>query len=113
MIDSELTSDPGEAPALRRLRSRRSPLELNMDILTVVRDGAHGPTEIMFKANLSWKLVTQHLKELVDSGILSEQSVKDRVFYSLTDKGIGILKTYMHVADQFTVVDRYGTPPEQ
>ncbi len=108
MIEQELTSDFGETPPLRRLRPRRSALELRMDILTVVRDGAQGPTQIMFKANLSWKLLTQHLRELVDNGILSEHSIKNRFFYRLTDKGISILRSYVHVADQFNMVDRYG-----
>ncbi|HVB95713.1 MAG TPA: winged helix-turn-helix domain-containing protein [Nitrososphaerales archaeon] len=88
-------------------------MELRMDILTVVRDGAEGPTQIMFKANLSWKLLTQHLKELVGNGILSEHSLKNRLFYRLTDKGISILRSYLNVADQFNLIDRYGSHSEQ
>ena len=113
MIEQELTSGFGEAQPLRKLRARRSPLELRMDILTVVRDGAEGPTAIMFKANLSWKLLTQHLKELLTLGILSEHSSKNRFFYRLTDKGINVLRSYMLVADQFNLADHYDMRPNQ
>ncbi len=88
-------------------------MEVRMDILTVVRDGAEGPTQIMFKANLSWKLMTQHLKELVDRNILSEHSIKNRFAYRLTDKGISILRSYMLVADQFDAPDRYAKTTDQ
>ncbi len=79
-----------------------------MDILTVVRDGAEGPTQIMFKANLSWKLLMQHLRDLVQLEILSEQKVKNRFSYRLTDKGISILRSYFMVTDQFHLPDHYG-----
>ena len=82
-----------------------------MDILTVVRDGAEGPTQIMFKANLSWKLLTQHLRELVGNGIISEHSIKNRFGYRLTDKGISILRSYRQVADQFNMPDHYSMRP--
>ena len=113
MIDQRLDSSFGEPEPLRRLRPRRSPLEVRMDILTVVRDGAEGPTQIMFKANLCWKLLTHHLRELVVLGILTEHSNKNRFFYRLTDKGIGVLRSYMQVADQFNLGDHYGMAPNQ
>jgi len=113
MIEQAFESPFGEAPPLRKLGSRRSVLEIRMDILTVVRDGAEGPTQIMYKANLSWKLLMQHMGDLVVLGILSEQKVKNRLSYRLTEKGIGILRSYFTVADQFHSPDHYGPQPLQ
>ena len=79
-----------------------------MDILKVVRDGAQGPTQIMFKANLSWVLAKQHIAGLVGNGILSEHNIKKKVIYKLTDKGISILRSYWMVVDQFIVPNHGG-----
>jgi predicted transcriptional regulator len=97
-----------EAQPLRKVHPRRSVLEVRMDILTVVKDGAAGPTQIMFKANLSWKIVTHNLKELVRHGVLSEHKVGNKSSYELTDKGVVILRSYLTVADKFDVPDHYG-----
>jgi predicted transcriptional regulator len=83
-----------------------------MDILKVVRDGAEGPTQIMFRANLSWVLAKQHIAGLVGNGILSEHSIKKKVIYKLTDKGISILRSYWAVVDQFIVPNRAGSSSE-
>lgn len=83
-----------------------------MDILRVVRDGAEGPTQIMYRANLSWLLAKQHLEELVGHGILSEQSIKKKAIYKLTDKGISILRSYWQVVDQFITPNHDGSRPE-
>ena len=75
-----------------------------MDILTV-DEGAEGPTQIMYKANLSWSLLRQHLKELVELGILLEHSIKNRFTYQLAEKGISILRSYRLVVQEVHVAD--------
>jgi predicted transcriptional regulator len=112
-VTKRLNSALGEAQPLRRLRARRSGLEVRMDILIVVRDGAEGPTQIMAKSNLSWNLLTHHMKELVDHGIVSEHNIGERLVYRLTEKGINILRSYMVVVDEFNLADHYGMSPEQ
>ena len=111
MIGQELDSVVGETQGKHSSKSRRSPLEIRMDILKVVRDGAEGPTQIMYRANLSWLLATQHLRELVGNGILTEHSVKKKVIYKMTDKGISILRSYWAVVDQFIVPNRDANHP--
>jgi predicted transcriptional regulator len=111
MSEQQLESSFGEAQALRKGRMRRSTLEVRMDILIVVRDGARGPTQIMFRANLSWNLLTDHLKELVANGILFEEKVKNRASFRLTDKGITVLRSYMTVADNLDLPDHYAARP--
>lgn len=79
-----------------------------MDILTVVRDGAQRPTQIMFKANLSWKVLTEHLRDLLALGIITKHMAGTRLFYKLSEKGIGVLRSYFVVTDQFNPSDHYG-----
>ena len=88
-------------------------MEIRMDILTVVMEGSEGPTQIMYKANLSWTLVTNHLKELVKNGILSERSIKNRFAYGLTEKGISILRSYRRVVEEVHVINRAVMHPFQ
>ena len=87
---------PHEA-ANRKGTSRRSQLEIRMDILRAVLMGAEGPTQIMYKANLSWILLCEHLSALKDQGFVEEKATGNRKKYSLTGKGIEIVGSYMNL----------------
>ncbi len=47
-----------------RFSLRRSHLEVRMDILSCIKAGADKPTQIMYKANLSWTALKDHLSVL-------------------------------------------------
>ena len=83
-------------------------MEIRMDILTVVMEGAAGPTQIMYKANLSWNLVTQHLKSLVGIGVLLENKIKNKCTYQLTERGFSVLRSYRLVVEDFNAADQSG-----
>jgi len=83
-------------------------MEIKMDILTVVMEGASGPTQIMYKANLSWNLLTEHLKDLVAHDVLAEHNVKNRSTYHLTERGISILRSYRLVVEEVHAADQSG-----
>jgi predicted transcriptional regulator len=85
----------GEQSVGKRSTSRRSQLEIRMDILRVIMEGADGPTQIMYKANLSWILLCEHLGALGDQGFVEEKTVGNRKRYSLTGKGIEIVRSYL------------------
>jgi len=89
MADREQTS--------RRSVSRRSQLEIRMDILRAIMEGAEGPTQIMYKANLSWILLCDHLGALGEQGFVGEKTVGNRKKYSLTGKGIEIVGAYLNL----------------
>lgn len=55
----------------------------------------------MFKANLSWIVLAEHLRELVHSETLAEQKVKSRLTYVITGRGINVLRSYLLVVEQF------------
>ena len=84
-----------------------------MDILRSVRDGALGPTQIMYRANLSWIIVTAHLKDLVEHGVLSEHKIRTRLTYVLTERGINILRSYRAVVEQFELAQLDMGAPDQ
>jgi predicted transcriptional regulator len=72
-------------------------LEIRMDILRAIMEGAEGPTQIMYKANLSWAPFCAHLTALGDQGFVGENAVGDRKKYSLTGKGSEIVGAYLHL----------------
>ncbi len=87
----------GEQSLGKRTVSRRSQLEIRMDILRAIMEGAEGPTQIMYKANLSWILLCDHLTALGDQGFVGEKAVGNRKKYSLTGKGIEIVGAYLNL----------------
>ena len=80
-----------------RVVSRRSLLEIRMDILRAIMEGAEGPTQIMYKANLSWNPFCDHLTALGDQGFVGENAVGSRKKYSLTGKGNEIVGAYLNL----------------
>lgn len=79
----------------RKVITRRSQLEMRMDVMRAIMEGAEGPTQIMYRANLSWVLLCEHLGALVNHGFVGEKSDGNRKRYSLTGKGLEIVRAYL------------------
>jgi predicted transcriptional regulator len=79
---------------------RRSQLEIRMDMLKAVREGAEGPTQIMYRANLSWINLQMHLKILVVNGLLAPVEIGNRKRYELTTKGLNVMNRYLNLLDE-------------
>jgi predicted transcriptional regulator len=62
-------------------------LEIIADVLGVVREGAR-KTQIMYQANLSYRLLTRYLKAVLDLGLVR---MMDESTYALTRKGADFL----------------------
>ena len=88
-----------------RPAARRSQLETRIDMLRAVRDGAEGPTQVMYKANLSWSALQENLASLITVGLLREESFGSRRRYLLTDKGLETLRNFDAMLEQIE-----GTP---
>ena len=75
---------------------RRSPMEMVCDILAVVSEGPTKPTHILYKANMSWKVLTSYLSYLTRSGMVekADEEGGKRSTYRLTMKGRQILGLY-------------------
>ncbi len=81
----------------RRSSSRRSELEVKMDILRVTTEGSNKPTQIMYKANLSWVALLAHLQSLTALGFLREVEYASRRVYEITPRGLELLQSYRSV----------------
>ena len=66
---------------------KRSRLDIYFDILTVVERGFTKPTEIIYKAYLSWEILNEALPILVTKGFLIEKLLKNSKRYGITNKG--------------------------
>ena len=75
---------------------RRSPMEMICDILEVVSGGPTKPTHILYKANMSWKVLSSYLDFLTSSGMLDKEDQEGgkRSTYRLTTKGRKVLSLY-------------------
>jgi predicted transcriptional regulator len=76
-------------------QARRSPMEMVCDILDVVSEGPTKPTHILYKANMSWKVLAVYLEYLIGRGLVDkEEQGGKRSTYTLTLKGKSILELY-------------------
>jgi predicted transcriptional regulator len=79
---------------------RRSQLETRIDMLRAIHEGAEGPTQVMYKANLSWSALQENLSKLIAVGLLTEEKFGSRRRYVLTDKGMGVLRNFEIVLEE-------------
>lgn len=74
---------------------RRTNIEIIKDILLAIRQ-AKGlkPTHVMYKANLSHKLLKDYLKELTDKKLITDIEEKGKKMIIITDTGLKFLEKY-------------------
>jgi len=77
--------------------TRRSQMELYIDILKAVADGRQKPTHIMYRANLSWTRLKKHLDFLVSQDLLTRAELDETVIFSMTPKGKEVLGYYRKI----------------
>ena len=95
------------------MAARRSRLELVFDILLAIQNkgGKIKPTHLMYKSNLSHKLLNSYLEELAERGLVAveEEFHKKKKASSktvvITDKGLGFLAEFRRMRE-FT--DAFG-----
>jgi predicted transcriptional regulator len=73
----------------------RDRLDIIADILNVVSREAK-KTQIMYQANLSYKVLQRYLSEIVDASLISFQNINQ--IYFLTGKGQEYLEAYKEYA---------------
>ena len=73
--------------------SHRSRLEIYLDVLRTIYDGAHKPTHIMSRANISWRPLLSILGSLARQGLIREVDVsgdrdgRTNRSYEITERG--------------------------
>jgi predicted transcriptional regulator len=75
-------------------------MEVKIDILQAIAEGAGRPTHIMYRSNLSWAVMRNFIRMLEEQGLVSSNVVEGRKNYVLTQKGIRVLDTYSNVRKQ-------------
>lgn len=81
----------------------RSRLDIIADMLRVASRGAN-KTRIMYQANLSYKLLTKYLKEVVKAGLVRFERAEN--CYVLTSKGVEFLERYREYSRRNRNVER-------
>ena len=61
--------------------------ESRLKILCILKQGQHCVCELMEHTKLSQSLISHHLKDLKDAGLIGDEKKEHWVYYSLTDKG--------------------------
>lgn len=75
----------------RSRRVYRGRLEIIRDMLLVVNDGGSKKTHIMYKANLSYKLLKNYLEYVLTAGLVEYDG---KSYYLITEKGRMFLGLY-------------------
>ena len=86
------------------MTSKRSKLEIYLDILKVISKGTRKPTRIMYRTNLSWKPLMKVLDSLTAQGFIVEEKEGNHVLYSVTDKGKNILQYFSKAMESIEIV---------
>jgi len=79
---------------------RRSLLQIKVDILRAVESGYGKPTQIMYRANLSWNVLQAQLKSFIESGMLDVEAYGSRRRYQITPKGTEMVESYQKVVKE-------------
>jgi len=61
--------------------------ESRLKVLCILRQGEHCVCQIMKHVDFSQSLISHHLKDLKDAGIVSDEKRGLYVYYSLTEQG--------------------------
>lgn len=88
------------------MKKKRSQLEIIHDMLSSVQEkgGTIKPTHLMYKSNLSYKLMQEYVELLLNRGLLEEDG-EEKKKYVITEKGRTYLFEYRRMAE-FT--DAFG-----
>jgi predicted transcriptional regulator len=78
-------------------RRRRSDLEMRLDVLRAIAQGAEGPTRIMYIANLSWNTLDTIIVKLCHEEFISWKEESGHRRYRLTNQGSLLMRRYEHL----------------
>jgi len=87
----------------KTMSTRRSRLEMCVDVLKTIKEGVIKPTQIMYEANLSWKPLKDILDSLQIQGLIVKFDVRhkkdkrSKVGYKLTQKGENVVMYFRDI----------------
>jgi len=80
--------------------TRRSKLEIYLDVLWSIKNGTTKPTRIMYEANLSWRPLQSILSSMVSQGLVTQVDAADgrdkrtSTVYEVTQKGEKVVEYF-------------------
>ncbi len=77
--------------------TRRSQMEIYVDILKAVAEGKKKPTHIMYRANLSWTRLRRYIDFLITQGLLQEGINDGSSVFTLTIKGKDVIGYFKRI----------------
>lgn len=82
-------------------QQRRSRIDIINDILEAIqrKGGKIKPTHLMYKANLSHKLMTSYLEELMSKELVQEIREKEYRYLTITDEGYKFIEKFKQMKD--------------
>ncbi|MEK6942845.1 MAG: winged helix-turn-helix domain-containing protein [Nanoarchaeota archaeon] len=83
------------------MSKKRERLQIIFDILSVIKEknGKIKPTNILYKSNLSNKMLLEYMNELIQKEFIVENKINKSKTYSLTQKGFDYLSKYQMIAE--------------
>jgi predicted transcriptional regulator len=90
---------------------RRSKMEMHLDILmTLAQKGPLKLTHIMYKANVNCSVLKEYLDFLMQQKLVEEKTLKkERIVYTITEKGLKVLKYFRELQIMIPVFDDNNT----
>lgn len=74
--------------------------ESRLKLLCILKQGEHCVCEMMTQVDLSQSLISHHLSDLKEAGLVIDEKRGLRVYYSLTEKGKRITTLLFNVPDK-------------
>ena len=71
-----------------------------LKLMCILKKGEHCVCEIMEHVDFSQSLVSHHLKDLKDIGVVSDEKRGQRVYYSLSKKGQYITRALFQIIEE-------------
>lgn len=86
---------------------KRDRLQILHDVLSAIQEkGPEAkPTHVLYKANLSHKVLTEYMEEVLSQNLAQEKEVDGKKTYSLTEKGFKFLQDFQVVQN---FLESYG-----
>ena len=90
------------------INTRRSKLEIYLQILQIIKDGTSKPTRIMYNANISWKPLMRVLNSMISQDLIMEIDVssegrkrdkRTNRLYEITMKGEQVIRYFKEAKD--------------
>lgn len=80
-------------------------MEVKIDVMQAIAEGAGRPTHIMYRSNLSWSVMQNFIRSMEVQGLVVTRELEGRKSYALTEKGKRVLSTYISVKSQLEMLE--------